>query len=100
MASVFFVRHQAAGVVHEYPFAETPNAEQMAAVGKLCFQRFGFGHVKTPDEPYWLRVVEVELLDTRTLPVVPDRSLSVVSEAGTPKFNVSAAGTVTPKDEV
>lgn len=98
MASVFYVRHQAAGVVHEYPFANSPSEAQIAAVGTLCFQRWGANHPKS-NEAYWLRVVEVPLLGARDVPEVPDRALSVASAAGVGEFVVDAKGEVTPAGE-
>lgn len=94
MASIFYVRHQAAGVVHEFPFAASPNEAQLAAVAKLCFQRFGASHPKTPDEPYWVRVVEVPLLDASDVPEVPDVGLSVVSLASLGEITASGVGHV------
>jgi hypothetical protein len=94
MAKVYFVRHQAGGVMHEYPFAKEPSDAQVAALSKLCFQRFGATHPKN-NAAYWARIVEVELLGPSDVPKVPDQGPSVVSEAGLSKLSVSAAGTVT-----
>ena len=99
MASIFFLRHQAGNVLHEYPFASPPTDEQKEALERLCIQRHGVSHAKTPGEPYWMRVVEVPLLGDDDVPSVPELSLSVVSEAGVPKIAVSATGTVTPPKE-
>lgn len=101
MAKIYLIRHQAKGVVHEFPFAQEPSAEQLAAVKKLCFQSFGFGHPKTPTEPYWLRVVEIDLLGPDEVPHVPDRDLSTVpmapgeARAEIPTQTVSGSGHVT-----
>lgn len=104
MSKVYFVRHQAAGIVTKYPFAEHPSEEQVAAVAKECFQSFGFGHAKTPDAPYWTRVEPFDLLGPTDVPVVEERSLSVagspgVGVAAAPQFSVSGTGTITPAGE-
>lgn len=101
MASIYIVRHQANGFVHEFPFSSPPTDEQKAAIGRLCFQRHGFGHVKTPSEPYWLKVVEVPLLGPSDVPDVPERDLSTVpvapgeARAELPTRTVSGSGHVT-----
>ena len=94
-AKVYLVRHQAAGLLHEFPFACHPSGEQLAALAKLCFQLHGAQHPRTR-EPYWLRVEELSLLGGDFVPDVPDRSLSVAQSAGAPRFEVSGTGHVTP----
>lgn len=101
MAKIYFVRHQAHGIVHEYPFAQHPTQNQIDAVRRYCFQAHGFGHAKTPDEPYWMKVVEVEVLGDE-IPDVPERVLGPAGEDGVgraegPKVFVSGAGTITQK---
>lgn len=98
MKSIYFVRHQAAGILTDYPFASAPSQAQLAALSKLCFQSHGAAHPKTK-EPYWVRVVEVPVLGASDVPSVPDRSLSVANEAPVQKFSVSGTGTVTPPKE-
>jgi hypothetical protein len=95
MTSVFYVRHQAAGVMHEFPFRSPPTEEQQAAIARLCFQRCGGTHPKT-NEPYWVRIVEIPLLSAADVPEVPERSLSVATTAGVGEFVVAARGEVTP----
>lgn len=102
MAKIYFVRHQAHGIVHEFPFAEHPSQDQVAAVAKFCFQSHGFGHAKAPDVPYWTMVVERDVLGADELPDVPERVLGPASEAGVAKAEagkalVSGNGTVTAK---
>jgi hypothetical protein len=94
MASIFLVRHQAGNVIHEYPFAQRPSEQQLAAVKKLCLQRHGFSHAKTPQEPYWVKVVEVELLGPNQVPDVPDVGSSVTSSALVGELKVEAKGEV------
>jgi hypothetical protein len=102
MAKIYFVRHQAHGVVHEFPFTEPPTQNQVAAVAKFCFQSHGFGHPKTPDQPYWTKVIERDVLGADEMPDVPERVLGPAGEAGVAvaeagKVVVSGAGTVTGK---
>ena len=58
---IYFLRHQAAGIVHKYPFSSPPTNEQRAAVERECFQQHGASHPKT-GESYWMTVVDVDLV--------------------------------------
>lgn len=91
MAKIYFVRHQAHGIVHEFPFAEHPTQEQVAAVARFCFQSYGHGHPKTPDQPYWTKVVERDVLGPNDKPAVPERVLAPAGEKGVGK---TEAGTI------
>lgn len=93
MAKVYFVRHQAAGILTDYPFASEPTAEQQEAVARLCFQRHGAVHPKSK-EPYWLNVVALGVLGADDVPTVPERDLSVANAAGVDEFAVSGKGEV------
>ncbi|HEU4544332.1 MAG TPA: hypothetical protein VFR23_24590 [Jiangellaceae bacterium] len=93
MKTIHYVRHQAAGILTDFPFESAPSQAQMAALQKLCFQRHGAKHPKTA-EPYWLKAVEVKVLGAGDVPTVPDRSLSVANEAAVPKVEVTAVGHV------
>lgn len=93
MSKIYIARHQSIGFLTQFPFAQKPSAEQLAALEKLCFQAAGTTHPKTK-EPYWLKVAEFDVL-TDEVPSVPDRSLAAVEQEVT-KFEVSAAGHVTP----
>lgn len=105
MAKIYFVRHQAAGILTSYPFASEPSKEQLAAIERLCFQGYGAEHPKSK-EPYWLRVIEAEVLGPSDIPSVPDLvevtlrvardPVSIANEASLSKLGVSAVGTVTP----
>jgi hypothetical protein len=102
MAKLYFVRHQAHGVVTEFPFSEHPSQNQVAAVAKHCFGIHGFGHKKTPTEPYWTRVVEVEMLGPGDMPEVKAPGPVGVDAAGAGKVEapgpqVSGVGHVTEK---
>jgi hypothetical protein len=70
MSQIFFVRHQAVGVLWEYPFAQAPTDEQRGALQALCESRHGAFHPKT-EEPYWLTVVAVNLLTPQAVIEVP-----------------------------
>lgn len=95
MAKVYIVRHQAAGYLATQPFSEPPTDEQVEALRRQCHQSFGASHSKTPGEPYWMKVVEFDLLDKSSVIDVPERSLSLANEAGVGEFGVSGVGTVT-----
>lgn len=104
MAKVYFVRHQAHGVVDEFPFASHPTQEQVARVAKYCFQAHGFGHPKTPNEPYWTKVVDVDVLGPDELPAFKDRELQSIGAGDVGSLEtalggalISGAGTITPK---
>lgn len=96
MAKIYFVRHQAHGIVADFPFSEHPSKEQVAAVAKWCFNIHGFGHAKTPDQPYWTRVVDFDLLGASDIPKVEERVLGVAGEPGAARSSSStfvASGT-------
>lgn len=92
MAKIYFVRHQAHGIVHEFPFAEHPTQNQVADVVRFCFQSHGFGHPKTPDQPYWTMVVERDVLGPNDKPDVPERVLAPAGEKGVGR---TEAGSIT-----
>lgn len=73
MAKIYYLRHQAHGVVYDFPFAEPPSEQQHAAVERFCFQKHGGMHSK--GSPYWMRLVEVNLLGAGDVPDVPERDL-------------------------
>jgi hypothetical protein len=92
MAKVYFLRHQAAGVISKYPFSQPPTDEQKAAVERELFQAVGKSHPKT-GESYWTIVVEADVLGPGDVPEVPERSLSVAGEGARPdvdRVSVSA----------
>lgn len=71
MAKVFYLRHQAAGILTQFPFVETPSETQIAAIKALCDDAHGELHAKT-DEPYWLKVVEATMFGPTDMPEPPD----------------------------
>jgi len=96
MAKIYFVRHQAEGLLTEFPFAEPPTDAQFSALAKLCFQRHGEKHRKT-GETFWIKTVEVSVLGAGDVPEVPERSLTVASMAGLVPVTVSGKGHVENK---
>lgn len=96
MAKVYLVRHQAAGLVHEFPFGQAPSKEQVDAVKAFCLRAHGPSHPKTPDESYWVRVEERDLLGPGDMPVLPEPpSLSTSANlAAAGDFSVTGEGTV------
>jgi len=95
MSKVYFVRHQAAGILTDYPFSAPPTDRQMSTLSRLCFQRHGATHPKG-DQAYWTRIVELEMLGPDAELDVPERELGTVNAAGAKEFGVSGVGTVTP----
>lgn len=96
MKKIYFVRHQAGGVVHEFPFAQYPTDQQIAAVESICFDRHGFSHKKTPDQPYWTRVDEVSLFEDE-IPEVKKAGLSIANVANAAEFSASGIGHVSER---
>ena len=106
---IFFLRHQAGGVLYKYPFSATPTPEQKAAVWKECFQSHGDLHPKehlnedgetTYRKPYWTfddprALVVVDVLGATDVPEVEDRALRRVNEAAASAPVGSGTGTVT-----
>lgn len=95
MTSIFYIRHQSGGVMHEYPFSSEPTEKQKAAINKLCAQRYGVVHSKTL-EPYWTSVVKINVLGPEDEIDIADQKLSVSNVVGVEEFSVSAVGKVTP----
>ncbi len=98
MAKIYLVQHQAHGVVGAFPFAEPPTEAQLERVWTYCFGIHGASHQKTPSEPYWQQVLEVELLGPEDMPAFePPGPKAVASEASVGQFQVAGVGTVTPR---
>lgn len=99
MSEVFYVRHQAHGIVHEFPFSARPTAEQFAAVARFCFQIWGHGPQRTPGVAYTMGIASVPLLGAEDVPVVAARALSSARSLGATEFEVRGRGHVTPPGE-
>lgn len=99
MAKVYFLRHQAGNVITKYPFSQPPTDAQIAAVVAECVKAYGECHPKTPGEPYWIRLFEVDLLGPDDMPEgVTDAPVSTLSSGGdadVQKVSVSGTGYVT-----
>ncbi len=85
---VYFLRHQAAGVLDDLPFAEPPTDMQRAAVMRNLRVRYGT-HLPRTGEPYWLIVVERDVLGPLDVPdfeppsaTIPGNTASVASLRG------------------
>lgn len=88
---IYFIRHQAAGVLTKYPFAQYPTEAQIEAVKRECFQAYGAFHPKAEQvlhpetgevleerpREYWMQVVEAQALTADDVIDVPDRALSL-----------------------
>lgn len=88
---VFFIRHQAAGLITKYAFANYPTQTQIDAVSRECFQQFGAAHPKT-GETYFLQVVESVLLSSDAAIDVPERALNTVTTGSTMAGDLGASG--------
>jgi hypothetical protein len=92
---VYYVRHQAAGVLHEFPFSEPPTQAQLSACSRLLAKR----HVRAQGkDPWWLKVVSAPVLDSTTLPFLmrpPTGTKENVSRMS--EFHSTATGHFTSK---
>lgn len=93
MKKIYFVRHQAAGVVHQYPFAELPTQAQVDAVAAICNQQHGATHPKTK-EPHWVQVWDVNVIGDEVPDVPVQGGVSIANEAASSKYSMSGTGRV------
>ena len=94
---VYFFRHQAAGVLYDFPFAEQPSDSQLEALARRCAAVHGACHPKSPDVPYWTRIEERDVVAAADAIAPPGPSAGgVLSAAGMGEFIVSGTGTVKP----
>lgn len=98
MSKIYFIRHQAAGIVTKdgapLAFGQPPTEAQFSAVERECFLTHGDRHKKT-GEFYWTKVVEVDVLGPDDVIEVQERSLSVANVASTSELTISGSATVT-----
>ena len=66
---IFYLRHQAAGILHEFPFSSPPTDDQLAPIQAMLLARHGLTHPKTK-EAYWTMVVESEVIGANAMPSV------------------------------
>lgn len=90
---VYAFRHQAAGILIEFLFAEEPTAEQTRAVEETCLHRHGDKHPKT-GEVYWLRVIQLPLLAADAVIETPAQAAARRSEAALKSAGVSGVAVV------
>lgn len=87
---VFFLRHQAEGVLHAYPFATRPSPEQLQPLLEACERKWGPGHPKTGD-PFSFFIVELDAIAEGELPKLPEPPVAAPSVQ---PFTISAVGHV------
>ena len=56
---LYYLRHQAAGILHAHPFTSEPTAEELEPLLTKCRAAHGDKHPKTGVE-YWTKVVEID----------------------------------------
>lgn len=61
MKTIFFLRHQAGGILAEWPFLSPPTEAQRKPIEDLMTRRYGSQHPKTK-EPYWTKVESVSVI--------------------------------------
>lgn len=59
MATLYFIRHQAAGILHEQFFVDPPQQAQIDAIVAQCESRHGKEHPKS-GQPYWAKVIKID----------------------------------------
>lgn len=69
MKSIYMVRHQAGGFLHEFLFEQEPTDEQLAPIYRLMKYRHGSEHPVLGGE-MWLRVCKMDLIEGTTVPTV------------------------------
>lgn len=69
MKKIWFMRHQAGGVLSDFPFAEQPTTEQIAPLRALMNARHGTHHPKTKEE-FWFAPYAVDVLEPGDIPSV------------------------------
>ncbi len=94
---IYFIKHQAHGVVWEYPFSADPTEAQLERVWQYCFSIHGASHQKTPGEPYWQQVVSSEVLGPDAAPAFEPAGLKMkTSTSSAGEVLVTGKATVTP----
>ncbi len=90
---LYFVRHQAHGILHSFPFSQPPTAKQQDAISRLCAATHGTHHPKTR-EPFWFKVVEVDVLGPEAEIAPPEPRGVTSSDARLPAPTVEGRGHV------
>jgi hypothetical protein len=87
---IFFYRHQAGGVLWQFPFKSQPTEQDCAVLRAMMVMRHGFKHPKTT-EPYWDRIVSIELLEPGSMKADVEEK---TTKATTTEFQVSGSANV------
>lgn len=93
MTKVYFVRHQAHGILPGFVFGQPPTAKQQDAIARICAATHGSAHPKTK-EPYWFKVVEVSVLGADAEIATPELRGVSSNEAALPAPTVEGVGHV------
>lgn len=93
MKTIFFLRHQAGGVIHEYPFAESPTPGQREPIETLMALRHGT--TAQDGSTLWMIVVPVQVIEPGEVPEVKLPGIGKENVAGVGEVSVHAVGTVT-----
>ncbi len=85
MSKVYLARHQAHGMLWQFPFASVPTDEQLAILANYCDRLHGEKHPKT-GEDYFLKVEELEMLTPSDVPQ------ALIPVGGSSRDNTAALG--------
>lgn len=103
MSKIYFVRHQAAGIITKYPFSQSPSDEQIAAIKRECQAAHGELHPKEDEDgnraPYWTQVIDFDVLGPSDVPTFNQPASDVFNAAGVPEFSVTGSVSVTKGGE-
>ena len=95
---VYYLRHQAGGILTDYPFSKPPTGEQTKAISALMAATHGTKNKKDGAD-YWMIVVEKTVLEPNDIPAVtlPTADSAKGSSASVEmgRVEVTATGTVT-----
>lgn len=88
---VFYLRHQAAGVIFDHPFMLAPTPEELAPVLARCVDGHGEVFAKT-GEKYWAKVICVENGETTTIGCAHGGSAAAVDAKASGHCPIRASG--------
>lgn len=101
---IYFYRHQAGGLLSQYPLSAPPSEDDLAALRQLMRVRHGTHHPKTKTL-YWEKIVELECIDRGQLSKLLKEQATAAeagakagaAEASLQSVSVSGTGTVEVK---
>ncbi len=99
--SLYILRHQAAGYLHDFVFEGLPSKEQVKPIAAMLVRRHGAAHPKT-GETWWLRAEPLATIAPGVIPEVASGQTSAGSDTGaaaSPSFGVHGEGVVTPPEK-